>query len=665
MAQQGRHWVFGDSVGLEFTKSEVVNTSKKVWAPEGVSTYSDSTGKLLYYATPEKVFFVQEDTSFVLKGGKSSAQGALIVKHPNGNHLNLLVSTHVGLDNKIGSLYSYSIDEQKKSLKYEGILLDHSTEQLNAVNHQNNRDIWISSHDDTSQTFYFFLVKNDRILECPVTAKIGARHVESGPNQTAGICLKFSPRGDYLSSLLVFAHRSELLLFNSESADLKWHFMTTPFYPWSAEFSPDGSKWYISADGRLYQYDLSSPSVSEIKASEKKIDPNGNSNMGAIQLALNRRIYVAIIGDSNLDVVNNPNLPGTACDYQVDGLVLDSGKALKGLPNFNQSIFYTPAIDFAYTEDCWEHKYTFEGRDTLKATTFKWLFTNGGYRDSFDTKHCTYQFPDTGTWQVSHIVSNGSRSDTITKELTIRPRWRNDMLGKDTFYCLGDTFKLVLETPKNMHCVHWMGEEPNLDTANGPLLHYNHFHTDSLTIDTAGEYFVKVTNKTFCRAWDTITVYEDKRPQKPEISYQTEELASTIKASGYRWYLNDTFLKDTESRSIKPQKNGYYQVKLFSEHGCESERSDSFLVDDISIEPIVGLQFKVYPNPSRGLVTLEFGQHGSYSIDVFDMTGRLVDRQSLKGSSTTFKIDQPGHYLVKVKNQNVNIGQTIVQIKPE
>jgi len=186
-----------------------------------------------------------------------------------------------------------------------------------------------------------------------------------------------------------------------------------------------------------------------------------------------------------------------------------------------------------------------------------------------------------------------------------------------------------------------------------------------LVIDTIGTYYVKITNKTFCQAWDTIQVEEKPTPEKPQISDDTEELASTIKAHRYRWFLNDTFLKETENRSIKPTQNGQYQVRLVSEFGCESERSDSFLVDNIGIDQIKELRFKVYPNPSDGKVSIELEQIGQYSVELYELTGKLVDQFVIISNSNTtynFVIDNSGTYLLILKGRHGITGQKLITI---
>jgi hypothetical protein len=177
-----------------------------------------------------------------------------------------------------------------------------------------------------------------------------------------------------------------------------------------------------------------------------------------------------------------------------------------------------------------------------------------------------------------------------------------------------------------MHCVHWNGEEPNLDDALGLIVDYGHFHTDTLQVDTAGKYIVKLTNKTFCQMYDTITVSEVPNPQKPSIQRNGQELESSITAAEYRWYYNGNLTLTTINSQLIPDSNGYWQVQLISEYGCESQLSDSFFVGFASLKPLnpKPLSFKIYPNPSDGHISIEVPKEGQYNLTLSTIGGQLV-----------------------------------------
>jgi hypothetical protein len=67
-------------------------------------------------------------------------------------------------------------------------------------------------------------------------------------------------------------------------------------------------------------------------------------------------------------------------------------------------------------------------------------------------------------------------------------------------------------------------------------------------------------------------------------------------------------------------------VQLVSEYGCESELSDSFLVGFASVQDLKlkTLNFKIYPNPSDGRISIEVPKEGEYKIQLSTISGQLV-----------------------------------------
>ena len=534
------------------------------------------------------------------------------------------------------------------------------TEQQTAINHQNNNDIWLVGHKADSDKFIFFLFTKNGMLCCPKSLGVGVDYSKLSGNMIPGRIIKISPDGTKLCATTSADPISmEFFHMEWENASLRDNeYFEIAESPLSIEFSVSGNFLY-AISSEVYQFNTTHYD-SRISTSKKRIEFSSAFNGFDGQLGHDGKLYVANLNSKYLAVILHPDSSGFKSQFVEKGVSLNGRKSRAGLPNFNSSYFYTPSIDFAYTEDCWLHKYEFEGRDTIKANTWKWIFQKDSYRDSLLTKHCVYQFLDTGKWQVSHYASNGTRTDTVTKTLTIRTKWQKDLLGKDTFYCAGDSIKLTLKAPTNMHCVHWMGEEPNLDKTLGPIVNYNHFHVDSIVVDTAGAYIVKLTNKAFCQMRDTINVVEGKIPLKPSINILSQTLTSTIKADKYRWFLNDTILIETKDGTIKPARNGYYQVILISEYNCESPPSDSFLYDKISVKNYNFEKINIYPNPSDGKITIAFEQPLSCNIEVFDMTGKRVAKKIIEHKTeTTLQIKKPGSYVVKVGFDNRAVEKVI------
>ena len=560
-------------------------------------------------------------------------------------------------------------------------LAGRSGESISYVNHQNTLYTWFAFHRFNSNEIYTFLSKPSSITCCPLVNK-GVHSINTDNSKAQG-GIEFSSRGNFIAYCVLSQNPFigdgivEIYNFNNENGLMSSKTNIKDLQlPYDVEFSADEKKIYVSEFRRnFFEFDLTLEKEDSMQRHKKKLFVSNNSNNGMVNLSPTQDILF-IKPDSNfIYVVKNKDIIKNESVLSRDELEVGKKKLSYGLPNFNSSYFYTPSIDFAYTEDCWEHSYAFEGRDTFDADGYKWLFRDVR-NDTLDTrqgKNVMYTFPQADSlenkYEVSHIAYNANRADTVTKTLTIRPKWKNDVLGRDTFYCTGDSIKLILQAPQDMHCVHWNEEEPNLDESLGPIVDYDYFHTDSLLVDTAGTYIVKVTNKTFCQMWDTIRVTEKPNPQKPNIQRISQELESTIAAAEYRWYYEGSPKFQNEISKIQPDSNGYWQVQLVSEYGCASELSDSLYVGYASIPSIkatnAALSFNVYPNPSDGNISIKVPKQGEYNIQITDLNGKLVysSRHNLNLSFEFEFVFAKGTYIVTLTDEEGNTGskkQTIV-----
>jgi hypothetical protein len=117
---------------------------------------------------------------------------------------------------------------------------------------------------------------------------------------------------------------------------------------YGVEFSPDSSKLYFSTllaessvntISLITQFDLSSYNPTDIASSSIELVRSMRPVIGALQLALDEKIYVALDGESYLAAINEPNMSGLASNYQENAVDLNGQESTYGLPPFIQSFF--------------------------------------------------------------------------------------------------------------------------------------------------------------------------------------------------------------------------------------------------------------------------------------------------------------------------------------
>lgn len=254
------------------------------------------------------------------------------------------------------------------------------TERLTGTTHANGEDYWILAHEWKNDKFLSYLLGTNGLDTIPVVSHTGAAH-----SAAYGTCLtnrnrqgemKISYAGDHLaicSSNSVCGNDtlqpSIVQLFNfNDSNGAVTYWMTLPDHSqtYGLEFSQDGSKLYVPGtdppERYVDQYDLGAGDTIDVVLSRTRIftlpysgQPD-NVPPGPLELAPNGKIYVNYSGFS-LDAINNPDLAGTACDYEENSVTL---------PNTHSYFGHTNQIK-RYHDSWFEEQHTgFEGQPAVE-----------------------------------------------------------------------------------------------------------------------------------------------------------------------------------------------------------------------------------------------------------------------------------------------------------
>lgn len=334
--KQNNIWYFGNDAGIDFnTSPPTVLSSSAIWTVEGCASVADpTTGALLFYTDGITIWNRNHRpmaNGTDLHGGLSSTQSAMIVPDP-GNPQRYYVFT------------AGSVEEGRYGIQYSIVdmslfgglgmvlapkssqILPPKTEKLTSVPHCNGHDIWVITQ--LSGTFSAFLLGDSGISK-PVVSTPGVR----GNIDPIGY-LQASPDGRRLAAAN-YSRMVPLQLFdfdNTSGIVSNLLPLTTEQFFYGVCFSPDNSKLYATGLSKLFQYDLSSGNAAEIIASETVVY-HSDEEMWAIQMGPDNRLYVARDSIPALGVVTLPNAPGTACGYIHNGIGLQNGISLLGLPN--------------------------------------------------------------------------------------------------------------------------------------------------------------------------------------------------------------------------------------------------------------------------------------------------------------------------------------------
>lgn len=337
------NWLFGENAGITFNPIQSGNTpisiSGSVISQEGVSSISNKEGKLLFYTNGENVYTsggtIMTNGSGLISSG-TSTQSSIIVPKPNSEKYYIFTTDYNGSSNGL----NYSIvnmgsknSEGEVEAKNINLLNQNTTEKLTSCNHENNIDYWVITHTSGDSNFHSYLITSSGITNY-VTTNIGSVH-----NTVRGY-MKTSLDGKKIISLLYDEDIIEIFDFDRTvgtiSNLLSITGKTFDIGPYGVEFSSDNSKFYVTegAGEKIYQYDLSYTSSTEMVDNEITIASLSGASLGSLQMGPDEKIYVGDYNNDFLHIIHRPNGLGVLCNFQENGFELLSGTtSYWGLPN--------------------------------------------------------------------------------------------------------------------------------------------------------------------------------------------------------------------------------------------------------------------------------------------------------------------------------------------
>jgi gliding motility-associated-like protein len=451
-------WYFGRNAGLDFSSgSPVAITNGMLDTYEGCATICDKNGALLFYTDGMTVYNKEHKIMLNgtgLFGNHSSTQSAVIIPHPGNSNLYYIFTVDAA-DNHLKNGLQYSMVD----LSYVGglgsvtsknnILYTPSAEKITAVRHSNNRDIWVISHRFNSDEFYTYKIDSLGLNVNPIVSKVGTVHEAhpinpspAGKFNSIGY-LKVSPQGDKVAIVQYNTGIFEIFDFDNFTGKLN-NARKRPqnFYggSYGVEFSPDGSKVYVGefVSRKIYQFDFY---ASDFFASEVIINMV-SKRLGAIQTGIDGKLYLTKDNSTFLDVIEEPNKKGIACNYKQDAIPLKGKLAALGLPTFVQTYFSDtskPKCLFTFKGFCVSDSFKFSPLINSGSESFFWNFGDDlSQHDTVTGDTVYYVYNKSGEYTVRLISSN--EHEKCTAKLKIHVIEKPEiLLPNDTFFCEGSS----------------------------------------------------------------------------------------------------------------------------------------------------------------------------------------------------------------------------------
>ncbi len=368
--KEGNIWCFPDHVGIDFNDTANLIIFNSAIGPnfgnplQNQSTLADSSGNLFCYTSATTFAFnglyVFDRNHNVMPNG-SRLQGhpifsSLVLPCPGVD--SLICILHIGRDsistNNFRLFYSqvnknlnsgFGDVTIRDSLIYYGEITNN---KLAATKHANGRDWWIFTYDYSTGDYIYFILTPYSI------SYMGMQSIGSHGGDLYYGKLVFSNDGTKMMGVGDNGHidvfdfdRCSGLLSNYR--DIGEHLSSEAYQYANAAFSPNGNIIYVSPFNlakNFYQFNLNAPNITA-----SKILLNTYADTGVVQwttyeehnLAPDGKIYIPKTNNyglnsqtaftQHLDVIENPDVVGTGCNYVVNGFDLGNHYVQGALPN--------------------------------------------------------------------------------------------------------------------------------------------------------------------------------------------------------------------------------------------------------------------------------------------------------------------------------------------
>lgn len=445
---QNNNWYFGNQAAINFSGTIVSPVSGNAGVSiEGCASVSDPvTGNILFYSNGLTIWNRNNDTMLNgtgLLGGinTSATQGVAIVPYPgsvNKYFVFTVDETSAGAVNG----FRYSVVDMTLGGGLGGVVVgqknvllhSNTTERVATVPNGAGTGYWVIIHERDNNFYQAFRVGVDGIDPMPVTSAAGAVHSTVATANGDGTMGQLKVNNTYtqLAVAIYSQNMVEVLDFDNCTGIVSGaKSIPTLDNPYGIEFSPDGSKLYYSIyynagfNGAIYQVDLAASAA----LSPVLVGLSSSFNLqcvGAMQLAPDNKIYIAINSESWLSAITNPNAAGLSCSFSDQEVLLPNAglfprTGLLGLPAKVPALQEMRSLPQIVANDsCAGKDVSFALSAGSGAGNISWNFGDGSQSaEASASGSVTHSFAGPGRYTVTATIPHNCDTDTIKTNLNI------------------------------------------------------------------------------------------------------------------------------------------------------------------------------------------------------------------------------------------------------
>ena len=425
-------WRFGYGAGLNFNSGVGLATSQ-INSAEAAASVADCDGDLLFYTDGQMVW---NRNNVQMSGGSGllgigasypSTQGALIVRRPKSPFIYYVftASDLYGINYSIINMASEG--GLGRVIQKNVPLSTGFSQKLGVAYHANGEDIWVITHYEGSNTYESFLVTSSGLASSSIKSSVGPVFTSSHGD------IKFNQQGTKVAAVVQDQNLVTLADFNNITGQVTSCFgiQGTINSPHGCDFSPSGSKMYVSAwgaGGGVIQFNVAGSNATTL-GSRTNLSGSFKPN-GSLQLAPNGKIYVASAaeffggGGQYLGVIDNPEGTGVFAGWNERGvnIGLVGGGSSWELPNatLNNNETILPK-DIVASNFCLGDITEFSLTNETGIVDILWDFgePSSGISNNSNNYNPNHEYAFPGTYTVEVTITNICEVEQYTLNVVI------------------------------------------------------------------------------------------------------------------------------------------------------------------------------------------------------------------------------------------------------
>lgn len=598
---ENKVWTFGLNAGLDFNSGIPVAIGSSLFNQGGTASVCNSSGTLLFYTDGNKVYrasgtLMPTGGGLIMPPGTpttSPANGALIVPKIGSSTQYYVFGLEEGIGAPICKVWSCVVDMSlagglgdivagtiSAAPMVTGVTTKMIAIQGNACN------IWLMLHKIDEPKFLAYEITSSGISAVPVVSTSGIFTTAlpiGGTNVSAYITgeMKVSPDRTKIATGahgFVFGPLgagTELYDFDVNTGIVSnCRVLDSESLTQGVEFSPDNSKLYTVEEipipvvtpvtsERVSQFDISLPTTAAMIASRYTLLTSPILTAASqLKLGPDNKIYKVHHGPLTqfLDVINNPNLAGAACNFVLSAVSLSPHYGSFGFPN---------TVVKVLPGDTTTSRHDTSACLSGSSITIASHDTGSSYIWSTGATGATTTVSSSGLYWVATHSGCEMKVDTIKVTLHTTPA---PTITGNTEYCQG----VGPYTPVTVHT-----------TATGSVLWYTSATggvgssaTPTVNVNTAGisTFYVSQTDSSCESSRVPVTITVHAKPGPPAVSpsvYCQYAVASPLVVTGtdIMWYGPGVTAGYTTAPVINTDTAGVkdYYVTQTSSYGCVSD----------------------------------------------------------------------------------------------